>query len=104
MAIGALNPVEPADLAGTVSKRAVRYLKAQVEDWYDTCRGLTAWEERHLVDGANSEQLAEHGRLLDELEQVGRWMAQATQSSDFPDQATVGLIKMTLQDLKDRRA
>ena len=48
--------------------------------------------------------LAEHARLLDELEQVGRWLGLATQSPDFPDRGTAELVAMTLQDLKDARA
>jgi len=82
----------------------VRYLKAQVEDWYDVCRGLTSWEERHLLDHSTPENLADHARRLDELELVGHWLSLPTQSSDFPDRATAELVQMALQDLKDRRA
>ena len=94
----------PQDMAGGLARRLARYFKAQVEDWYDVCRRLTDWEDLHLVDGATPERLAEHDRLLDELEGVGRWLAGATQGPDFPDRATAGLVTMTLQDLKDRRA
>jgi hypothetical protein len=97
-------PAEPADLAGGVSKRALRLLKAQVEDWYDECRRLSDWEDQHLLDQTAPEPLAEHARLLDELERVGRWLSLATQSSDFPDHATAQLVAMTLQDLRDARA
>jgi hypothetical protein len=92
------------DLGSGLTTRLVRYFKAQVEDWYDVCRHLTAWEERHLIDQPTPEQLAEHARLLDELEHAGRWLARATQSPDFPDRATAELVAMTMQDLKDRRA
>jgi hypothetical protein len=95
---------ESADLAGSISKRMLRYLKAQVEDWYDVCHGLTAWEERHLIDEPTPERLAEHARLLEELERVGHWISQATRSADFPDHSIADLVQMTLQDLKDRRA
>jgi hypothetical protein len=95
---------DSADLSGSISKRILRYLKAQVEDWYDVCRGLTSWEERHLVDEPTPENLIEHARRLDELERVGHWLSLLTQSSDFPDCATAELVQMTLQDLKDRRA
>src|SRR6266446_3206014 len=90
----------PAGLAA----RLVRYFRAQVEDWYDECRKLTAWEDEHLVDDPRPEGLAEHARLLDELERVGRWLSQTTQSPDFPDSSTADLVSMTLRDLKDRRA
>ena len=50
------------------------------------------------------DHLAGHTRLLDELEQVGRWLTQATKTPHFPDQATAALVAMTIQDLKDRRA
>jgi hypothetical protein len=95
---------EPAPESSGLSKRLVRYFKAQVEDWYDECRHLTAWEERNLLDHTSPEALAEHARLLDELEQAGRWLSRATQSPDFPDHTTAELVAMTLQDLKDRRA
>jgi len=106
MATDAINPLlaEPADMAGGLSKRVLRFFKAQMEDWYDVCRHLSAWEERHLLDQPAAEQLAEHERLLDELERVGRWMSLVTQSRDFPDRATAELVAMTLQDLQDRRA
>src|SRR5438105_4195615 len=74
----------PADFGRSLSKRQLRYFRVQVEDWYDVCRHLSDWEDRHLVDAPAPEHLAEHGRLLDELEQVGRWLALATQSPDFP--------------------
>ena len=95
---------ESSDSSGSISKRTLRYLKAQVEDWYDVCRGLSFWEDRHLVDNPTPGALAEHSRRLDEYERVGNWLSHATQSSDYPDHATAKLVQMTLQDLKDRRA
>ncbi len=102
-AVAVLTP-EPADLGGGVTTRLVRYFRAQVEDWYDVCRRLSAWEERHLLEAPAPQQQADHARLLDELEHVGRWLARATQSPDFPDRATADLVAMTVQDIKDRRA
>jgi hypothetical protein len=96
--------VETADLGTALAKRLVRYFKAQVEDWHDVCRLLSDWEDRHLIDQRTDERLAEHARLLDELEQVGHWLARATQNPDFPDRATAELVALTLQDLKDARA
>ena len=87
-----------------MSRRAARHFKAQVEDWYDVCRHLSDWEDRRLIDQPTPENLAQHRHLLDELEQVGRWLSLATQSPDFPDRATAELVGLTLQDLKDRRA
>jgi len=99
-----ISASESADLSGNISKRILRYLKAQVEDWYDVCRSLTSWENRHLIDHPTPEFLAEHVRRLDEYERVGHWLSLATQSPDFPDRATADLVQMTLQDIKDRRA
>ena len=99
-----VSPTSPQDLAGSLVRRQARYFKAQVEDWYDVCRHLSDWEDRHLVDQPSPERLAEHARLLDELEQVGRWLELATQSPDFPDRSTAELVGMTLRDLKDGRA
>jgi hypothetical protein len=84
--------------------RLTRSLKTQVQDWYGVCRQLTAWEERHLVEQPTPERLADHARLLDELEEVGRWLGPATQSAAFPDRTTANLVAMVVQDLKDRRA
>jgi hypothetical protein len=95
---------EPADLAGGISKRVLRLLKAQVEDWYDVCRHLSDWEDHFLLDQPTPERLAEHARRLDELERVGHWMSLATSSPDFPDRGTAELVAMTLRDLKDGRA
>ncbi len=104
MATPPVAPAEPADLVGGVSKRALRLLKAQVEDWYDVCRQLSDWEDQFLLDQPSSERLAEHARFLDELERVGHWMSLVTSSPDFPDRGTAQLVAMTLQDLKDGRA
>jgi hypothetical protein len=93
-----------ADLAGGISKRVVRLLKAQVEDWYDVCRQLSDWEDQFLLDQPTPERLAEHSRFLDELERIGHWMSLVTQSPDFPDHGATQLVAMTLQDLKDARA
>jgi hypothetical protein len=99
-----ISPSESIDSTSGLVTRLVRYFKAQVEDWYDVCRQLSAWEERYLIDGPRPECLAEHARQLDELEQVGRWLEVATQTPDFPDKVTAELVAMTLQDLKDRRS
>jgi hypothetical protein len=95
---------EPVGLAGGVSSRVLRLLKAQVEDWYDVCRRLSDWEDEFLLDQSAPERLAEHARLLDELERVGRWLSSATGSPDFPDRPTADLVKVTLQDLSDARS
>ena len=104
MAITTAPATESADLAGGISRRALRLLKAQVEDWYDVCRHLSAWEDQYLLDQPSPERSAEHARLLDELERVGTWLSLATGSADFPDHATAELVAMALQDLKDARA
>jgi hypothetical protein len=96
--------VEPADLSSGLVARLSRSLKAQVEDWYDVCRQLSAWEERHLVERPTPDRLADHARLLDELEEVGQWLGLATQNAAFPDRAAAALVAMAVQDLKDRRA
>jgi hypothetical protein len=95
---------DPSVSPGGLAARQVRYFKAQVEDWYDECRHLADWEDQNLLDNPAPEQLAEHARLLDELERVGHWLSRTVQSPDFPDPATAQLVAMTLQDLKDCRA
>src|SRR6266536_2161242 len=96
---------EAADLSFGLASRHVRYFRAQVEDWYEVCRLLPDWEDRHLLeDPVPVERLAEHARLLDELERVGKWLHSAAQSKEFPDRPTTELIAMTLRDLADSRA
>jgi len=97
-------PGESADLAGALTKRLARYFKVQVEDWCDVCRRSVAFEDLQLADRLSPDALDEHARLLDELERVGRFLAQAMQTASFSDRATAELVAMTLQDLKDRRA
>lgn len=93
-----------AALPDPLAARVLRCFRAQVEDWHDMCRLLSAWEDRHLLDSPTPERLAEHAETLGELERVGRWLASAAQSPDYPDRETAELVAMTLQDLKDRRA
>ena len=95
---------EPGVVSTGLAARQVRYLKAQVEDWYDECRHLTDWEDQNLLAHPVPERLAEHASRLDELERVGRWLSRTVQSPDFPDQPTATLVAMTLQDLNDCRA
>jgi hypothetical protein len=95
---------EPGDLVFGVSARFLRHFKVQVEDWYEMCCQLSDWEERHLTDEPTPAGLAQHKRLLDELEAIGRWIAAAARNPDFPDPDTAALVTATLQDLKDRRA
>lgn len=98
------SPTAPPASFRRFSMQAARHLKAQVEDWYDECRYLVEWEDENLVDKPTPERLAEHARLLDELERVGRWLASATRSADFPDRPTGELVTLTLRDLTDTRA
>ena len=92
------------DLAGGISKRVLRLVKAQVEDWYDVCRHLADWEDQNLVGSPSIERLSEHAALLNELERVGHWLELTTSSQDFPDGGIAELVSMTLKDLRDARA
>jgi len=94
----------PVTFTGGISKRVLRFLKAQVEDWYDDCRSLSLREEQNLADELTPERLTQHAQLLEELERVGRWLSSLTQSPEFPDTATAELVRTALQDLSDRRA
>jgi len=106
MSVVAVTPplAGPAEAPSGVAARILRQFRVQVEDWYDACRDLSNWEAEHLLDNLTAEHRAEHARLLDELERVGRWLLLLTQGESFPDKATADLVSMTLQDLRDRRA
>src|ERR1043166_8727165 len=95
---------ELAEIPGATSKRVLRLLRAQVEDWYDSCRRLNDWEDQNLVGQKTPECLAEHARRLDELDQLGPWFSLVTTSPDFPEPGTAELVSLTLQDLKDARS
>ena len=95
---------EPMDVAGALTQRLARYFKVHVEDWYDVCRRSVMLEKRLFAGELSPDALAEHARLLDELERTGKFFQQAMQTSGFADQAMVDLVSTTLQDLKDRRA
>jgi hypothetical protein len=88
---------------GGIQRRSLRHFRVQVEDWYDACRELTLWEDQNLIDEATSEKLAEHERILNELDRVGRWLSKTAQEPDFPDTETVKLVGWALQDIRDRR-
>jgi len=90
--------------SGGLARSVLRHLRAQVEDWYDGCRSLTEWEDSNLLDDPPAERKAKHAAMLLELERIGHWFFLATQSSDFPDAQLAELVKLTLQDLHDRRA
>src|SRR5208283_185182 len=87
-----------------LTRSVLRHLRAQVEDWYDACRQLTEWEDANLLDNPSSEKRTEHAAMLVELERIGQWFSLATQSPDFPDAQTTELVRLALQDLRDRRA
>lgn len=94
-----------APVAVGLARSVVRHLRAQVDDWYDACRRVTAWEDENLLDeNPAPEKKAEHAAMLAELERIGQWFLHATQSPDFPDAPTAELVRLTLLDLKDRRA
>ena len=86
------------------SGTASTLFEAQVADWHEGCRSLTDWEDEHLLDHPTPQRLAEHARMLDELERVGTWMSRVSAGPDFPDRRTAKLVALTLRDLKDARA
>lgn len=102
--ISEMPPDISAPVAVGLARSVARHLRAEVDDWYDACRRLTVWEDDHLLDNPAPEKMAEHAAMIEELERIGQWFLPATQSPDFPDAETAELVRLTLQDLKDRRA
>lgn len=103
-ATNALSPSAGSSVVGSLQHRLARQFTVQVADWQDTCRGMAAWEDALLVDAPAPGRLAEHGSILDELERVGQWLAQASGQQGFAETATTEQIQLTLQDLCDSRA
>jgi hypothetical protein len=106
-AMSAIAPEISAEISAPFPVRlrsVLRHLRVQVEDWYDGCRQLTEWEDANLLDDPSPEKMAEHAVMLVELERIGQWFSLTTQSPDFPDAKTAELVRLTLQDLRDRRA
>ena len=96
--------VEASISLSGIQRRSLRHFRLQVEDWYDACRELSDWEDRNLIDEPTPENLAAHERVLNDLDQVGRWLSKTVQEPDFPDADTAKLVDWALQDLKHRRA
>ncbi|MGH7951052.1 MAG: hypothetical protein ACREFE_03910 [Limisphaerales bacterium] len=108
MSVETLSEMPPdisSPVAVGLARSVVRHLRAEIDDWYDACRRVTVWEDDNLLeDNPAPEKMAEHATMIDELERIGKWFSLATQSPDFPDADTAELVRLTLQDLKDRRA
>ena len=92
------------DQAGALTQRLSRYFKVHIEDWCDVCRRSVAVEEKSFAEKIYPADLAEHRRLLDELERTGHFFQQTMSLAGFADTAMTELVAMTLQDLQDRRA
>jgi hypothetical protein len=103
-ATNALSAPAGSSVVGGLQHRLARQFTVQVADWQDTCREMAAWEDAHLVDAPAPSRLAEHAAMLDELERVGQWLAQASGHQGFAEAATIEQIRLTLQDLRDGRA
>lgn len=99
-----VHQVQSAPSLSGIRKRSLRHFNLQVEDWCDSCRQLSDWEDRNLIDQPTPAALHEHKQLLDELDQVGRWLSRIAQEPDFPDSNLASVISFTVQDLRDRRS
>lgn len=97
-------PVDPEVFVEGLTDRVLRQFKVAAQDWFDICRKLSEWEDRRLVDDPSPEALAQHAKVLRNLEWLGRLMAMVTEDSEFQDRQFAQLIASTLQDLRDRRA
>lgn len=88
-----------------LAERVIRQLKVATEDWADSCRRLSDFEQRYLIDDPlNEEALAKHALALAALEKIGRLVSLTTEDSQFPDRQFAERVAAQLQDLKDRRA
>ena len=97
-------PLDPEVFTEGLSDRVLRQFKVAAQDWFDVCRRLSEWEDRRLVDDPSPEALAQHAKVLGNLEWLGRILAMLTQNREFPDRQLAELVASTLQDLQDRRA
>ena len=97
-------PLDPEVFAEGLVDRVLRQFKVAAQDWFDVCRKLSEWEDARLVDDPNPEILAQHAKVLRNLEWLGRLMIMVTQDPEFKDRPLADLLASTLQDLRDRRA
>ena len=97
-------PSDPEVFAEGLTDRVLRQFKVAAQDWFDVCRKLTEWEDRQLVDNPTPEALAQHAKVLRNLEWLGRVLTMITEDRQFEDRQFAELVATTLQDLRDRRA
>ena len=96
-------PLVP-DFLGHVEAHFRRELSAVVRDWSQCANLLTQWEDDHLLDNPAPEALATHKQAAERLLRFGRFLAQATEQPDFPDQPSAEIVTATQNCLRDKLA
>jgi hypothetical protein len=84
------------DLMSGLEKRLSDELAREAYEWALLQKGLSRWEDEHLLDNPGPELIAEHKQTLDRLLRFGRRLAVVTGNPDLPDRKTAEMVETTL--------
>jgi len=65
---------------------------------------LTQWEDDHLLDNPTADALSKHKQATERLLRFGRFLALATEQTDFPDKPLADIVSATQNCLRDKLA
>ena len=94
-------PMVP-DFLGHLESHFHRELAAVIHDWSRCVNLLAQWEDEHLLDAPTPESLARHKQTIERLLRFGRFLALATEQSDFPDKPLAEIVAATQSCLRDK--
>src|SRR2546425_742043 len=85
--------------------RLVDHLKfgEAAREWSGLLKGLTHWEDEHLLmDKPSPEKLQRHRKTVERLIFFGQLLALVASHPDFDDQDTADMIEATQHTLRDK--
>lgn len=101
MGTAILTTVMP-DYFEKLEARILQDFAEGVVAWGASVTALAQWEDEHLIENPTAEDLAFHRAMVDKLISFGRFLAVATEHSDFPDQTAKENVAATLRTLQDK--
>lgn len=100
--IAALPTEVLPDYFEKLETRILQEFAEGVAVWGQSVTALARWEDEHLLDHPTPDALATHRRTVERLIQFGRFLAQTTEHTDFPDVPLKQNVAATLQTLRDK--